>query len=155
MDFNWIDILLLLIILFSVVAGWGRGFILSFLDLVRWIGSWLAGLLFYRTVSGWLSSATDWTETWRAPIAFILVVVLTGILIQVIGNALLRRVPRDVHRSRINRAFGILPGLASGLITAAIVSALLFAMPFLDGLSEAARQSSLANQFAVYTEELE
>lgn len=154
-NFNWIDILLLLIILLSAFAGWRRGFILSFLDLVRWIASWLAGLLFYRAVSGWLATVTDWTETWRAPIAFVLVVVVIGILIQVVGNALMRRIPKDVHERAVNRLFGIVPGLINGVILTSIVSALLFAAPIFDGLSETARQSAVANRFAIYAEELE
>ena len=155
MSVNWIDILLLLIVAFSVVAGWRRGFILSFLDLVRWVASWLAGLVFYRSLSDWLGTVTDWTETWRAPIAFVAVVIVTGILIQIAGNALLRRIPRETHERTANRLLGTLPGLVSGLITAAIVSALLFAMPIFDGLSETARSSVMADRFAAYTEQLE
>ncbi len=155
MSFNWIDILLVLIVLFSVAAGGRRGFILSFLDLVRWIGSLLAGLFFYQTVSRRLGLLTDWTEIWNQPIAFIFVVVATSLIIQLLGNALLRRFPKDIHERRVNKIFGILPGLANGLITAAIISALLFSVPFSDGLMESARSSYLANRFAVYTEELE
>ena len=155
MSFNWVDIILVLVIVLSAVAGWQRGFILSMLDLIRWIGSWMAGLFLYRPVSSWLGSVTDWTETWRNPIAFISVAVLTGILIQVLGLALLRRISRDVHRRRLNRIFGILPGLLSGFILAAVLSALLFAMPFADGLSRAGEESALANYLAGYTTEIE
>jgi hypothetical protein len=51
------------------------------LDLVRWIGSWLAALVFYPTLAGWLGVVTDWTETWRLPIAFLIVLVAAGMLI--------------------------------------------------------------------------
>lgn len=155
MNFNWVDILLVLLVLVSVWNGWRRGFILSFLDLARWVGSLLAGLFFYRTVSRRLGYFTDWTEIWNQPIAFILVAVITGILIQILGNALLRRIPKDTHERRINKIFGTLPGLASGLITAAIISALLFSVPFSDSLMESTQNSYLANRLAVYTEELE
>ena len=155
MSFNWIDVLLVLLVVFSVAAGWRRGFILGILDLARWVGSLLAGLFFYKTVSGWLALVTDWTEVWNQPAAFILVVVAASILIQVFGNFLLRRISRDVHERSVNRVFGILPGLASGLITAAIVAALLFAVPFSENLSESVQQSSLANTLAGYTDELE
>jgi uncharacterized protein YkwD len=155
MSFNWIDVLLVLLVVFSVAAGWRRGFILGILDLARWVGSLLAGLFFYKTVSGWLALVTDWTEVWNQPAAFILVVVAASILIQVFGNFLLRRTSRDVHERSVNRVFGILPGLASGLITAAIVAALLFAVPFSENLSESVQQSSLANTLAGYTDELE
>ncbi|HUR98650.1 MAG TPA: CvpA family protein [Pyrinomonadaceae bacterium] len=155
MSFNWLDIVLVLVIAVSAATGWRRGFILSMLDLVRWIGSWMAALFFYRPVSSWLGIVTDWTETWRNPIAFILVAVLVSILIQVLGHALLRRIPREAHKRSINRIIGILPGLLSGFILAALLSALLFAMPFADGLSRAAEQSALANRFAGYTDEIE
>ena len=98
---------------------------------------------------------TDWTNVWNQPIAFIIVVIAAGILIQFVGNLILRRIPKDVHQRQINKIFGILPGLLNGVITAAIISALLFSVPFSDGLMESARESYLANQFAVYTEELE
>jgi uncharacterized membrane protein required for colicin V production len=153
--FNWIDGLLILLVLLSVAAGWGRGFILSLLDLARWVLSLLAALFFYQIVAGWLGLITDWTEVWTRPAAFLIVFVVTGILIQLLGNALLRRIPKDVHERRINRVFGMLPGFVNGLITAAIVSALLSTVPFSDSLNEAARQSTLANRFAVYTDELE
>jgi uncharacterized protein YkwD len=153
--FHWIDVLLLLFILLSVAAGWQRGFILSVLDLVRWLGSWLAGLFFYKWAAGWLALVTDWTETWRNPIAFLLIAGVVSILIQVVGASFLRRIPKEAQRYRLNRIFGTLPGLANGLIMAAILSALLFALPFSDRLSEAVQQSVVANRLAVFTDEVE
>lgn len=153
--FDWVDILLLLFILLNVAAGWQRGFILSVLDLVRWLGSWLAGLFFYKWVSGWLAMITDWSETWRNPIAFLLVVAVVSVLIHLIGFAFLRRIPKDAHRHRINHVFGLLPGLVNGLVTAAILSALLFALPISDRLSEAVQESYLTNRLAVFTDQIE
>jgi uncharacterized protein YkwD len=155
MGINWIDILLVAVIAISVAAGWHRGFIVGILDLFRWVASWLAALLFYKPVTSWLGSVTDWTETWRAPIAFLFILIAAGFLIQLAGRALLRRIPRDYHERRLNRALGTLPGLVSGVIMAALLSALLFAMPFADGLSESIQRSTLADKFAAYTDELE
>lgn len=155
MSLSWVDILLVLLVAFGVAAGWRRGFISSSLEFARWTGGLLAGLCFYRTVSGWLESLTDWTAIWNQPIAFIFVVVAAGVSIQIAGAVILRRIPKNAHASRINKIFGIFPGAASGLISAAIVSALLFSAPFSDGLLQSTRESSLANRLAVYTEKLE
>lgn len=155
MSLNWIDILLVLVVAISVASGWYRGLIVGGLDLVRWVGSWLAALLFYQTVAGWLGVLTDWTETWRLPIAFLIVLITVGILIQTAGRVLLRRVPREYHERQANHAFGLLPGLASGLIMAALLSALLYAMPFADSLSRSVQESILADRLAGYTDELE
>lgn len=155
MNFNFIDLLLALFVLLSVVNGWHRGFILSLLDLVRWIVSFAAGLYFYQTVAAWLALVNDWTEVWNQPVAFLLIVVAVGILINILSNALLKRLPKEIHRHRANRFFGVLPGLANGLILAAILSAALFAMPFSDGLREKMRESALANHLTGYTEDFE
>ena len=155
MSFNWVDLLLVVIILISIAGGWQRGFILSILDLVRWLGSWIIAIVFYRWLSAWLGQVTDWTETWRHPIAFIVLVVLSGIAIHIIGRLILRRVPTEAHLSVVNRLLGMLPGLFNGIVTAAIVSALLYSVPIWDSVSDQAQHSWLTERLAVYTDRLE
>lgn len=155
MSFNLIDALLVGIVLLNVVFGWRRGFVSGALDLLRWIGSLLTALYFYQPVSGVLDRITDWSEVWTQPLAFIFIIVAVGLLIQLFGGSLLKRISPDVHRSRINRIFGILPGFASGLITAAIASALFYALPLSDGFQESLRHSRAANELAALTDELE
>jgi uncharacterized protein YkwD len=155
MSVNYIDLLLILIVLLSAYYGWYRGFILGLLDLLRWIGSLLLGLRFYQPLARFIAPHFDWAEAWDRPVAFLLVTILSGLAIQLLGSALLRRLPRDVHRRRLNRVAGIAPGLASGLITASITAALLMAAPLPDGMQERARESALANRLAASTEQLE
>lgn len=154
-NFNYIDALLFLIVLLSVFIGWRRGFILGLLDLVRWIGSFLAALYFYQIVSPYIARLFGWDEIWSQPTAFILIAVVVSLLIQLAGNRLLKRFSTAVHERRANKILGIVPGIASGLITAAIVSALLFSMPFSDGFQENLRQSQAANRLAGYADEFE
>ena len=155
MSFNWVDLFLIVIILMSIAGGWQRGFILSLLDLVRWLGSWIIAIVFYRWLSAWLGRVTDWTETWRHPIAFIMLVVLSGLAIHVIARLILRRVPQEAHLSVLNRLLGTLPGVFNGVVTAAIISALLYSVPIWDSLSDQAQHSWLTERFAVYTDRLE
>ncbi len=89
------------------------------------------------------------------PIAFIFVAIVVGAAVHLLGNLILKRLPKDIHQRRINRLFGIIPGLANGLITTAIVSALLLAIPLNEGLRERTRASASVNRLAVYTERLE
>jgi uncharacterized protein YkwD len=156
MSFNLIDILLIVLVLLSVLNGWRRGFILGTLDLIGWALVLVAGLRFYQPVARWLGAHVGfWSEVWNRPIAFVAIAIVTGVLVQVAGHALLRRVRKDLHKRTVNKVFGIVPGLANGLITAALVAALLLAMPFGEGLRERARESPLANHLAVYAERLE
>ncbi|MCP9495614.1 MAG: CvpA family protein [Pyrinomonadaceae bacterium MAG19_C2-C3] len=156
MTLNIIDIFLVLLVCLSVWQGFRRGFILSALDLFGWVGSLLAGLRFYQPVALWLGARVDvWSEVWDQPVAFLLVAIAARLLIHLVGYALLRRLPRDVHERSVNRALGVVPGFANGLITVAIVAALLLAVPLTEGLRERARESLLVNRLAVFTERLE
>lgn len=155
MGINWIDLLLFLLVAFSVWGGYMRGFILGALDLLRWILSLLAAFFFYQTVAEWLGNYNDWKETWNQPVAFLMIVSAVSVIFMLLANWLLRKLPRDVHRKQTNRVLGTIPGLASGLMMAAIVAALLFAVPLADGVHEAAQESALANRLAVITDQVE
>lgn len=156
MTLNAIDVLLAVLVLLSVLNGWRRGFILGLLDLLGWALSLLAGLRFYQPVAHWLGARVDlWSEVWDGPVAFVLIAIVVGGFIQILGHALLKRLPKDIHERPINRLLGLVPGLANGLITASIVAALLLAIPLNEGLRERTRESALVNRLTVYTERLE
>lgn len=156
MSFNIIDIVLIVLVLLSVLHGWRRGLILGVLDLLGWALVLIAGLRFYQPVARWLGAHVDfWPEVWDRPIAFVAIAIVTGVLVQIAGYALLRRLPKEIHKRTFNRLLGVIPGLANGLITAALVAALLLAMPFGESLRERARESPLANHLAIYAERFE
>ena len=156
MQFNAIDLLLVVVILLSLLNGYRRGFVHGVLDLAGWVLSLIAGLRYYQPVARWLGAHVDWwSEVWNQPIAFILIGLIVSIVVHLIGYALLRRLPRDLEERTVNRILGLLPGFANGLIIAAILSALLMALPLSEGLSERTRDSVLADRLAVYAERLE
>jgi uncharacterized protein YkwD len=92
---------------------------------------------------------------WDQPIAFVVIAIFVGVLVQAIGYALLRRLPEDINERQTNQLFGVIPGFINGLIIVAILSALLLAIPLSEGLSERTRDSTLVNRLAVYAERLE
>ncbi len=156
MSFNLIDVLLVVLIALNLLNGYRRGFILGVLDLAGWVLSLLAGLRYYQPLANWLGPRVNlWPEMWDQAIAFVIVALLVGVVVHLIGYALLRRMSPEVHERPSNRALGLLPGLANGLITAAIISALLMAVPLSESISERTRESTLANRLAVYAQVLE
>ncbi|HEU4794723.1 MAG TPA: CvpA family protein [Pyrinomonadaceae bacterium] len=156
MAFNVIDLLLIAVIILSLINGYRRGFVHGVLDLAGWVLSLLAGLRYYQPVAQWIGPRIDmWSEVWDQPIAFIFIGVIVTVIVHLIGNALLKRLPKDIDERPVNRALGLLPGFANGLIVAAILSALLLAVPLSEGLSERARDSVVASRLSVYAERLE
>lgn len=153
---NPVDILLVIVILLSVLNGYRRGFVHGVLDLAGWVLSLIAALRFYQPLARSLGPYFDfWSEAWDQPIAFIVIAVIVGVLVQAIGYALLRRFPEDIQERRVNQVFGVIPGFVNGLIIVAILSALLLAIPLSDSISERSRDSAIVNRLAVYAERLE
>src|SRR5712692_6443320 len=156
MAFNVIDILLLLLVALSLLNGYRRGFILGVLDLAGWILSLVAGLRFYEPVARWLIVYLySLPQIWGRPTAFVSIAVIVGFGVHLLGYAILKRLPKDIHQRRVNQVLGVVPGLANGLIAAAIVAALLLAIPLNEGLRERVRESAMVNRLAVYAERLE
>ena len=155
MDFNYVDALLVLIILLSVFLGWQRGFILGLFDMARWIGSLLVAFLLYQPIARFINSMTGWESVWSEPLSFIFIVVATRFLIQYLGARLLKSLSPEVHKRRINQIFGTLPGFVNGFLTAAIVSTLLFSIPISGNFQENLRASRTANQLADFAQPLE
>src|SRR5262245_37563928 len=156
MTINAIDLLLVVVIVLSLINGYRRGFVHGVLDLAGWVLSLIAGLRYYQPVAQWIGPRIDWwSEVWDQPVAFVLVAIIVGVIVQVIGYWLLIRLPENIHERRVNQLFGVVPGFANGLIIVAILSALLLAIPLSEGLSERTRDSALVNRLAVYAERLE
>ena len=155
MSINLVDIILIIVVLLSAYNGYRRGFIFGLLDLLGWGLVLIAGLRFYQPVAKILSSLDLWSDVWDQPMAFILIAVVVMVAYQAAGQLLLRRMSEDVHEHKSNQVLGILPGLANGAITAALIAALLLSFPINETLHGQARESSLANRLAVYAERLE
>jgi uncharacterized protein YkwD len=123
------------------------------LDLLSWAGSILFALRFYQPVARWIGPRVDfWDEAWDMPVAFLLTAVFAGLVIRLVGHAILKRLPEGTHELKANRVFGTLPGLISGLISASVLAALLLAAPLPDAARDSARESAVANSLASYTE---
>ncbi|GAB3195297.1 uncharacterized protein YkwD [Pontibacter aydingkolensis] len=147
---NYIDILLLLIIVSGAVTGWRRGFIFGVLDLVRWVGCLVIGLRFYPYVANLLARFIYLEEVWLLPVAFFIVVLLAGMLLHFLESLLLQRLSPAIHARKLNQVMGLVPGLLNGAITVAIAAVLLLAIPLPGGLNASMHQSTVANRFAAY-----
>ena len=103
---NYIDLILVLIAALAVWAGWKKGFILGTINLLVWIGSLLAGFVFYHQAAAWLQSVFPGIGVWSTPLAFLLIIVFVRLVMALIFNVLLRQTPDSVHTNGANRAMG-------------------------------------------------
>lgn len=148
---NWIDLVLILIVLLAVIAGWYRGFISSMLSLIVWAGSFFIAYLSYPYVASFIDKIFD-AGPWLLAIAFILTAIIAGTVLSILAGYIARAAPIEVHQSVINKFLGIIPGAIMGYLYAVIFSAIFLALPIRDGITEKVRDSELGVQLAVQSE---
>lgn len=149
---NWIDGLIILVILIFVYSGWRKGFLAGSLELLSWASSVCIAFVGYPYLSDVLAKNFPGLGLWSTPLSFILIIVLTRILLAVIIYHILKITPKHVHHNPLNHAAGMIPGLLNGLIAATILSALLLAFPLSQNVVDKARDSKIANNFAMQVE---
>lgn len=149
---NLVDVILVLVVVMAMWAGWQRGFIMGVINLLTWIGSLVAGFLFYPTLAPLLAAWFPALGVWLVPLAFILVILLARMLLAWIFNSFLQSTPEGAHRSLFNKIMGLVPGFASGLVYATLISALLLALPLSDAVSATTRDSRIASGLALQAE---
>jgi len=148
---NWVDLILAIVILLCIIAGWSRGFIIGSLNLLSWIGSLVLGYLFYPYTANLLAKIFG-QGPWLLPIAFILTAIVARLMIGIIVRFIIRAVPETVNQSTGNKFLGIIPGAINGFIYAIVISALLLAMPITDNITNETRNSRIAPELAMQAE---
>jgi uncharacterized protein YkwD len=146
---NYVDVLLLLVVGLAIWAGWRKGFILGSINLVVWIGSLLAGFIFYQQAGSLLQGFFPALGVWTLPLGFLVTIILARLILALLFNTILRSTPEKAHVHGANRALGIIPGLINGVIYATILVAILLSIPLMNQLSNQAKESRLVNNLAV------
>jgi uncharacterized protein YkwD len=152
---NLVDLGLSLVILACVWGGWRQGFVVATADLLGLVASVICAFWVYpHLVALAQQHGLKW-GVWTAPLAFMIVFSVAHLTAGVLLGRLVTAVPRRADRHALNRALGVLPGAASGLINATIVSMLLLALPLSDAITRTTSESLLAHRFAAPAEWLD
>jgi uncharacterized protein YkwD len=148
---NWVDIVLVVVVLLAVFAGWHRGFILGSLNLLSWTGSVVIAYLLYPYTANLINSVFN-LGAWLLPVAFLVTALLARVAIGFIVRLILRAVPHEAHPHHANKFLGIIPGAINGWLYAIIVSAMLLSIPLKDSITNEARESRIAGKLALQSE---
>jgi uncharacterized protein YkwD len=142
---NLVDLFLFFVILLSVYSGYQKGFIRGAIDLILLASSLIFAFWAYRYVAAFLEKYISSIGVWTLPLAFILSYIFIRLLLSALASILISSMPKSAEDNTFNHALGIVPGAVNGIIYAAIMGALILAIPLLDGISAKARESSIVN----------
>jgi uncharacterized protein YkwD len=148
---NWVDLILILIVLLSAWVGFRRGFIIGSLDLVSWATSFVMAYMFYDYTKTFLAKFFI-LNVWLLPVSFLVTLLITRLVLALVVAAVVRALPDRFHAHGVNKLFGLVPGFITGIILSVITAALLLSLPLKDTINAEARDSQLAGPLAIQSE---
>ncbi len=151
---NVVDVLLVLVIIVAAWNGIRRGFFTGAAGLLAWLGSLLLTFYLYPYTAAFLERSIP-DSVWVMPLAFLGTLLLTGLILSVLADRLLASIPARQHVHPVNKVAGFLPGVAAGVVYAAILAALLLLLPISQAICTSARESWLAQQLTTQLERVE
>ncbi|HLH27034.1 MAG TPA: CvpA family protein [Chloroflexota bacterium] len=126
---NWVDVIIIFLLVVYALQGLQRGFILGLLDLAGLLLALFVALQYYPSGVALLSPYVPLPDSLLKPIAFLGLWLLSDILV----TLLLRLVGLPLRLfgrfSSLNGLLGIVPGLLKGGLVVALVLALALALP--------------------------
>jgi len=140
---NWVDVLLVTVLLLAAWTGWKKGFILGTLYLLTWTGSFVLGYILYTYTAAGIDKIFT-LGAWLLPVAFLLTTIIARILIGLIAKRILRTIPEKINHDSANHLFGVIPGIINGMIYATVIAALLLALPVKNSITSETRHSRIA-----------
>lgn len=152
---NYVDLLLVLVVVLALWGGWVRGFIMGAIDLFVMLGSLWVAFAFYPYLEGALVKYVTSVGIWARPLSFLLLIIFSRLLLSYLLSLVLKDVSPSAHYTVINKALGLVPGFINGVIYATILSAMLLSFPFSEGLSAKTKESRVAPKLALQVEWLE
>jgi len=126
---NYIDLILLAIVAFLIWTDYRRGFILSALMLLTWIGSLVIAFLAYAPLSSFLLRLSPSLNYWAEPLSFLIALIISRLILERLSSDIVQQVPLNTHRHMLNKILGVIPGMVNGLIWAALLATMFLLMP--------------------------
>ncbi|MFC5281973.1 CvpA family protein [Pedobacter alpinus] len=142
--FNYVDIILLIIILSAIYLGYIRGFILGFLEFLALAISILIAFLNYQYIATFLDDNFHLQERWLFPLSFIISLFINRLIIGIIIYWLIKFIPKSTQENSVNKLGGILPGIVKGFFYAAIIALIFSFIPLWPNLPIDTRESYVA-----------
>jgi uncharacterized protein YkwD/uncharacterized membrane protein required for colicin V production len=147
MPFNWIDAVIVIVLLYELYDGWKAGLVSlgsSFLTFA--ISFWLS-IVLNPPVSSFISEKFGISVTWASVTGYIVVALLTSLVISEIFHQFILRIPQKIVNSKINSSLGSFISLLNGLVIIAFFLLIIVSLPIRGTIKGDVKNSKIGSVF--------
>lgn len=157
---HWTDAILGCVLVFYAIEGYFTGAVYATFDLIKFVLSFLSGLVFYSYIAQILVSFLHLPKGYASAIGFFIVAFVTELLLHVFLRKLVRKVNVNILSSgsfskHLSSIVGIFPGVLSGTVLVMFIVTVLTALPVSPFFKHAISNSTLGSFFVDRSQVLE
>jgi len=144
MHFNWIDIGIIAVIVFYVIAGWEEGIIRQGIGLVSFLASLWAAIRYHVSAGKFLTEKFGVAVVWSQVLGYAAVAIIAEIVISELLVILVNYAPKKLFASQVNRSLGALLSAAKGLVIVTLGLILISVLPLRGTIRQDISQSQVS-----------
>ncbi len=152
---NWIDLLIIIILLLSVWEGFGRGLFFGIIDLAGFLISFLSALKLYLFVGELLVVNFALSRGIAHAIGFLLAGFASQLAYSLLVNIVYPFIPKKLQNAKWNSLLGFIPSLGSGAIFTSFILTLLISLPIRGSIKADILSSKLGGPLVRQTQGVE
>lgn len=126
---NYIDLIIIIILLYYITEAFRHGFWIILADFISFLGSLILSLRFYKYISSFLKLNFSLNLSVANAIGYLIAAIVFDSLLAYITGFLIYKLPEKVKKHKLNKIFGIFPGIGEGLAIVAFLLTFLMALP--------------------------
>ena len=152
---NWIDLLLLILLLVYLIEGFRTGFIAQTIELVGFALAFLGALSFFGLVAKLLEKFFQIPSTFGNPIGFFTVWFFIEFIYFAFIRGLIKRIPKSWISSKVDKIFSPIPSIVNCLVLFGFILTLLVSLPVPAKVKEAIFKSQTGSRIVTQTSRFE
>jgi len=152
---NWVDLIILVTILFFIIEGQRRGFFVQVLDILGFLFSLVLALTFYSQAAQLLINLFNIPKIAAVPIGFLTIWIIAESIFFGLLSTLIGRFITTISKTTINRAFGFIPAIANGLLFVAFILLFVISLPIKPDIKKVIFDSKIGSELVDKAQVLE
>ncbi|MBI2033011.1 MAG: CvpA family protein [Candidatus Levybacteria bacterium] len=162
LSLNWVDIVIVIVMIFYALEGFSIGFIAACFDLASFVIAFATGLRFYNTVGEqlvqYVGIPIGFANAFGFFITAFIVEIITNFLLRLLLRFLSKKLPQQslispnvpyAFLQTTNSLLGIIPAVISAVILLSFLFTMIVALPFSPYLKKMITSSQFANPLVI------
>lgn len=152
MSYNWLDLVIVSVVVFFIADGWETGLVYLLSHLFAFLGSLLLAIRYHTIVGSFISEKFGTPLIWTDVVGYLIVSVISETVFAQAFAFFVRKLPKHVFSSHYNHIFGALLSSLNSLVIISFILLLILSLPLRGTVKNDIKTSFIASRLVLLAE---